>query len=108
VIAEESCAKSCAALALELKQETGRWSANSDTLKVSEFPAARSGPLWGAGRSVEKNTRMSSFGRLNCGKLNLIPPPHATLLRGLHFQVECQRPLHLTWRDEEVLVKAAR
>ena len=30
VIAEESCAKSCAALALELKQETGVWSANSE------------------------------------------------------------------------------
>jgi hypothetical protein len=29
-------------------------------------------------------------------------------LRGLHFQVECQRPLHLARRSEELLIKAAR
>ena len=56
VIAEESCAKSCAALALELKQEEGYWSADSRALKVSEFPAARSGPLGDLSRKM--------FGRL--------------------------------------------
>jgi recombination protein RecA len=111
VIAEESCAKSCAALALELKQQEGYWAGDSGASKVSEFPAARSGlregPRRGPQRSLKKDVRTSSFESPN-SRMNSVPLPHANLLRGLHFQIECQRPLHLTRRSEELLVKAAR
>lgn len=120
VIAEASCAKSCAALALELKQEAGLWSANSETLwetsKVSEFPAAPySEPLRGSRRFSGNDAPSSSAGKLNIEKLNIekldsrtlnsLPPPQANLLGGLRFHVECQRPLHLNRRGEEVWVK---
>jgi len=109
VIAEESCAKSCAALALELKQQAGGWSADSEALKVSESTTNNSGlPAWGPRRSSEGDTRIYSFGRPANPRMNLSPLPHANLLRSLHFQVECQRPLHLTRRDQEVHVQAAR
>jgi len=88
VVAEESCAKSCAALALELKQETGLWSSNAGRLNVSEFKIPGKGP-----------------GSAFSGRVN-IPFPHANLMQGLQFQIECQRPLHLTGRDE-VLVKVS-
>ena len=112
VIAEESCAKSCAALALELKQETGLWSVSSET--VSEFPPARKGSTGASrrfsGKDVSSSSSSFSAGKLNIEKLNSplnsSPLPHANLLRGLHFQVECQRPLHLNRRNEEVLVRA--
>ena len=107
VIAEESCAKSCASLALELKQETGLWSSNSETLKVSEFTTTPGGlPAWGPRRFPAKDVQSPSFfGKVKSGVMNFIPLPHVNLLQGLHFQVECRRPLHLTSRDEEVLVK---
>lgn len=108
VIAEKSCAKSCAALALELKQEAGLWSANSEALEVSESAMPSGRATWGSGRFSREDTRVpSSFGRVN-SRVNLISLPHVNLLRGLHFQVECQRPLHLMRRDEEVAVKVAR
>ena len=97
VIAEESCVRSCAMLALELKQETWLWSSNSESLKVSKL------------RSHRKEIRASSFlGNLNSRTVNLIPLPHANLMNGLHFQVNCHRPLHLTRKDQDVLVKVAR
>jgi hypothetical protein len=109
VIAEESCAKSCASLALELKQETGLWSANSEPSKVSEATTPRrlpaSGPRRSPGKATSSKFHLSS---VNSCRRNLTSTPHATLLQGLNFQVECQRPLHLTRRDEEILVKVAR
>ena len=110
VIAEESCAKSCASLALELRQETGLWVSNPDILKVSKFTTTAGGlPAWGPRRFPGEDIQSpSSLGRINRRGMNLIPLPHANLLRGLHFQVECQRPLHLTRRDEEVLVKVCK
>lgn len=104
VIVEESCAKSCAALALELKQQAGSWSSDSEALKVSESATPKL-PAW---RSPGRDTRIYSFGRPNSPRMNLLPLPHANLLRGLHFQVQCQRPLHLTRRSDEVLVRVAR
>src|SRR2546423_10535494 len=41
VIAEESCVRSCATLALEFKGESSLWSSNPETLKVSEFRSPR-------------------------------------------------------------------
>ena len=97
VIAEESCVRSCAMLALELKQETWLWSSNSESRKVSKF------------RSHRKEIRAPSFlGKVNSCGVNLIPLPHANLMNGLHFQVNCQRPLHLIRKDQDVLVKVAR
>ena len=110
VIAEESCAKSCAALALELKQETGFWSSNSETPKVPKFAVIPNElPALGPRRFLAKDSQ-SQFARrrLNNRSINFNPPPHATLLQGLHFQVECQRPLHLTGRSEDILIQVAR
>jgi len=110
VIAEESCAKSCASLALELRQENGLWSSNSETMKVSEFTTTATGlPAWGPPGFPGKEVQSPSlFGRVKSRVVNFIPLPHVNLLRGLHFQIECRRPLHLTRSDEEVLVKVAR
>jgi recombination protein RecA len=94
VIAEESCVRSCATLALELKVNTFLWSSNLETLKVSEF-------RW-------KNTRVPlSFESVNSRPRNSISLPHTNLMQGLHFQVNCQRPLHLIRKEEDVLVTAA-
>lgn len=106
VIVEESCAKSCAALALELKQETGVWSVSSETLTAS--PSIRREPAWASRRFPGKDSSPSVLGKLNRGTLNSLPLPHANLLRGLYFQVQCQRPLHLSRKGEEVLIQVAR
>jgi hypothetical protein len=96
VIAEESCVRSCATLALELTGDACLWSSIPETMKVSEF------------RSPRKDTRVpSSFGSVNSRAMNSISLPHANLMQGLHFQVNCQRPLHLIRRDEDVLVTVA-
>jgi hypothetical protein len=92
VIAEESCVRSCATLALELKGDTCLWSSNPETLKVSEF------------RSRKDTRVLSSFGSVNPRAMNSISLPHANLMQGLHFQVNCQRPLHLIRREEDVFV----
>ncbi len=94
-IAEESCAKSCASLALELKQAGGQWSANSTKLKASEFAVSSGWPAEGGNRYRGKNShKLSAVTKPESRELNLIQPPHATLLQGLNYQVECQRPLH--------------
>ena len=108
VIAEESCAKSCASLALELRQENGLWSSNSETLKESDFTTATGLPVWESSGSPGKEVQSPSlFGRVKSRVVNFIPLPHVNLLRGLHFQVECRRPLHLQQRGGEMLVKAS-
>ena len=110
VIAEDSCVRSCASLALELRGETCLWSSSSAGLKtVSDGFAARFNN--GNTRALSSSRYLSSVPtpavkdlrrRMNEG-----PPPHANLLRGLNFQVECRRPLHLNKREEEVFVKLA-
>lgn len=100
VIAEESCVRSCATLALELKGETCLWSS-------SEGPA----------RSVTNSSTRSS-----ASLINSVPTPaavdalrrpvnkslpHSTLLQSLSFQVQCQRPLYLNRRAGEVMIKAS-
>jgi hypothetical protein len=97
VIAQESCVRSCATLALELKQETWLWSSNPETLNVSQF------------RFPRKVTHQSASLRSASNReMKLIPPPHANLMKGLNFQVNCQRPLHLNRRDQDVLVKVSK
>jgi hypothetical protein len=105
IIAEESCVRSCAALALELRGENCLWSSVSEGLSR-------------IGDGFKSNTHTPSPRSL----LPLITPamvepirhpvnksslPHSTLLKGLSFQMECQRPLHLNRRGGEVLVKVS-
>jgi len=104
VIAQESCVRSCASLALELKQETWLWSSNPEKL-VSQFTATPGGlPAWEPRKSPRKD---SSFGSVNSRVGNSILPPHVNLMKGLNFQVNCHRPLHLTTREQNVVVKVA-
>ena len=101
VIAEESCVRSCATLALELKGDACLWSS-------SQGPASRVLP--------KNNTRSSN------SLLSSVPTPaavdalrrpvnkslpHSTLLQSLSFQVQCQRPLYLNRRAGEVVIKAS-
>ena len=110
VIAEESCVRSCASLALELKQETWLWSSSSAGLKtVSDgfthnFNNGNTRALSPA-RSLSSvsNPAVMDLRR----RMNEDPLPHSNLLQGLNFQVECRRPLYLNKREEEVFVKVA-
>jgi hypothetical protein len=110
VISQESCVRSCATLALELKQETWLWSSNPDRLKP-----VRDGVI---NRINKGNTRALSLSRSLSSvltpavknlphRMNEGPPSHSHLLQGLNFQVECRRPLYLNKREEEVFVKVA-
>ena len=108
VIAEESCVRSCASLALELRTETCLWS------RSSEVPRGLSNGL----NNKFTNTRSLSQSH---SSLSAVPAravieslrrtvngaslPHSNLLQGLSFQVECHRPLYLNRRDAEILVK---
>ena len=77
VVVEESAVKSCAALALELKAENGLWVAEETNV---------------ADRVVPISSALTQVPR----RQNYFPHPHANLLRGLAYQVECRRPLYLT------------
>jgi hypothetical protein len=103
IIAEESCVRSCATLALELRAETYLWSASSEGPKdVSDAFI---------NKFTKSNTRALSHSHLSSvparvvidnlrPKMNEDLPPFANLLRGLYFQVICQRPLYLNKREE--------
>ena len=103
VIAEESCVRSCAALALELRGENCLWSSASEEQ--------------GDGLTHSNARRRSSHFLLplptpamvdaHRRPVNKSSLPHSTLLKGLSFQMECQRPLHLNRRGGEVLVKVS-
>lgn len=106
VITEESCVRSCASLALELRGETCLWSSSSEK------------PIGAALEFSFGNTRspaphchlLSSISTLPVEvsrRQNRVSLPHSNLLQGLHFQVECQRPLFLKKREGEVFVKVA-
>jgi hypothetical protein len=108
VIAQESCVRSCATLALELNQETWLWSLNNEGLKMLNVgfnDGFKNGTIRALSRFLspvptpaEKNLRS----RMNEG-----PPPHSNLLQGLNFQVQRRRPLYLNKQEHEVLVKVA-
>ena len=99
VIVEESAVKSCAALALELKIDNCLWSASKITERgsVSNFGAHR--PLAESSSARVSTSWATHFRR----QRNETLFPHANLLRGLAFQIECQRPLYL---KQEVSCKA--
>jgi recombination protein RecA len=108
VIAEESCVRSCATLALELKQETWWWSSSSEGLKtVSNGFADRFNK--GNTRALSPSRSLSSVlaSAAPHRRMNEGPLSHSNLLQGLNFQVECRRPLYLNKQEEEVFVKVA-
>lgn len=109
VIAEESCVRSCAILALELRRESCLWSSNcegprdilskvfqkNNTRSLSQFQSALS--------AVPSRAIDDLHPRKNEGAL-----PHSNLLHGLSFQVECHRPLYLNRRGgEEIQVRVS-
>ena len=105
VIAEESCVRSCAALALELRGESYLWSSTSEELSRVVDGFTRSKTRSPSSRSV---LRLSTPARVDAlCSVNKISLPHSTLLKGLSFQMECQRPLHLNRRGGEILVKVS-
>jgi len=110
VIAEESCVRSCAMLALELKQETWLWSSNSEKLKTmsngftSRFNNANTRAL-SSSRSLSSVPTPAVMDLRR--RVNEVSLPHSNLLQGLNFQVECRRPLYFNKREEEVVVKVA-
>jgi hypothetical protein len=103
VIAEESCVRSCATLALELRGEADLWSTSNEeslnTVLNNDNRRLKPSSL----SSFPTPTAVNAFRR----PVNKCSPPHSTLLKSLWFQVQCQRPLHLNKRAGEVVVKAS-
>ena len=106
VIAEESCVRSCAALALELRGENCLWLSASEGLsrKGDGFKSNTRSPSPASLVPLITPAMVEPFRR----PVNKSSLPHSTLLKGLSFQMECQRPLHLNRRGGEVLVKVSQ
>ena len=105
VIVEESAVRSCAAVALELKTENYLWSRGEiPGPATSQFPSVNK---FGNRRQLSSGARVASISTPSVMQFrrqdNRVSHPHANLLRGLSFQVECRRPLYL---KREVLCKA--
>src|SRR6267142_159542 len=96
VIAEESCVRSCASLALELRGEKYLWSSSSDALRTVSDKGTS-----GNTRVLSRAHFLKSIPTLATPAVMDPSPSHSNLLRGLHFQVECQRPLYLNKREGE-------
>jgi len=96
VVAEDSCVRSCAALALGLSGDSCLWSASGAERKTvsDQFTP------------INHNTRASRVRTLP-RRVNESPPAHANLLQGLSFQMECRRPLYLNQRVAEIAAKVA-
>jgi hypothetical protein len=106
IIAEESCVRSCAALALELRGEACLWSSSEGSrVAKSKFSLGdTSNP-----RPIPSRHHLSSISSspvIAYRQMHHISPSHSNLLQGLSFQVHCQRPLYLLRTGDEVLVKA--
>jgi hypothetical protein len=103
VIAQESCVRSCAMLALELTQETWLWSSTNEPPKVvrdgfiDSFNYRNSRALSPSRSLSSVPTPAENLRR----RMNEGPPPHSNLLQGLNFQAERRRPLYLNKREEE-------
>jgi hypothetical protein len=93
VIAEDSCVRSCAALALELSGGSCLWSSSGPG---GETTSVR-GSVVSLPPAVTALPRRALESR----------PSHANLLHGLNFQMECRRPLYLNTQEQEILVQAA-
>ena len=103
VIAEESCVRSCASLALELKGEKCLWSSSDKLRAVSDGVTKNNSRALSHSRSL---TSVPTLPVMNLRRwMNEGTLSHSKLLQGLSFQVECQRPLFLNQREGEILVK---
>jgi hypothetical protein len=114
VIAEESCVRSCASLALELRGEKCLWSSCSDRLRRTASDGFTDRFNNSYTRALSQSHSLTSVPTLATPavmdlrrRMNQGSPPHSNLLQGLHFQVECRRPLYLNKREGEVFVKVA-
>jgi hypothetical protein len=102
VIAEESCVRSCASLALELRGKTNLWS----TKERPEVPGFISSLGNTRSWSRHRLAAVSDPQVADRHQIKRLPLPIANLLQSLNFQIECQRPLYLNKRDIEVSVRA--
>lgn len=107
VIAEDSCVRSCAVLALELRGDTCLWS-SSETSRVanSKFPLGDTGnpqPMFSSRHALSLSNPPAKLHP----QIQPTTPPYSNLLKGLSFQVECQRPLYTLRTEDEVLIKAS-
>lgn len=101
VIAEDSCVRSCATLALELTAQTHLWSSSEGP------PSSRS-------HDIRRRTSRATFSRALAPVPAVVPAlegnknswPHTTLLKRLTFQVQCHRPLYLNRRAGQVVCNA--
>lgn len=131
VIAEESCVRSCASLALELRGEKCLWSSSNDRMRTVNGVFTKSNrntwskphsltsvptlvikavadlPVTQIVRDPQPGSPAGVPDSLRERRMNHDSPPHSNLLQGLYFQVECQRPLYLNKREAEVFVKVA-
>jgi recombination protein RecA len=98
VIVEESAVRSCASVALELKTENYLWSSRGEKPgpATSEFPSINN---FGNRRRFSSGAHVASISTPSVTQFRRqdkrVSHPHANLLRGLSFQVECRRPLYL-------------
>ncbi len=95
VIAEDSCVRSCATLALQLKPQSPFWSAASERLREENTELFFPRPL-----SFPTPATVDAQSPVNKSSL-----PHTTLLRGFSYQVKCERPLYLNQRAGQILLK---
>ncbi len=100
VIAEKSCVRSCATLALELRGETCLWSSSRERLRLA-------GSKISLGNASGTSRPLFPFRRRLARQINRATLPHTNLLQGLYFQVECRRPLYQNSGEGEVLVRVA-
>jgi hypothetical protein len=105
VIAEESCVRSCAALALELRGEACLWSSSRPGASM-----VRDGFTKSSTRSPSSSRSLSAVSTLPVvdgfrRPMNRNSLPHSTLLKGLSFQVGCHRPLYLNRQAGEIRVE---
>jgi len=104
VIAEGSCVRSCATLALELRAQTQLWSASKQIESKVSYNVCRS-----TNRSPASYPSLATVPPptgMNAPDANRSSLPHATLLKRLTFQVQCHRPLYLNRQADQVLCNA--
>jgi hypothetical protein len=97
VVAEESCVRSCAALALELSSENFFWTSTKQGINQEGFKQTKLRRALAPVASITSITRIAPVN----------PPAHANLLEGFSFQVECRRPLYFQRHSEPIVAKVS-
>ncbi len=92
VIAEESCVRSCASLALELQGHSAWSQVDSPGLSGEQGSESQKNIIYPLFQPAISN----SSSRLTFGDLGLVA--HANLLEANSIQVECRRPTHTGWK----------